>query len=198
MVLLLLLAYGCQSEKAVSPEEYVRWVRDAENGLRITQAQNGFDFELQYKPHTYEALMQFSHPKAVNQEQVNEHIDAIKGHQYLNLTISSQQGENIIEQVASSDEGQADRQTYFLYGMRENLYLLQGQDTLPCLMFHQEQDPTNKSRKRFLLSFAGHTNTQNQGCKLLFEDAVLGTGPVSLELPAKRFENMPSILYQKS
>jgi hypothetical protein len=185
---------GCRQQSALAPDAYLHWVDDPANGLVQEQKIGDFVFMLQYRPAEYMTvaeLLENEHP--VSRALFDSVREEYAGMQYYLLKIGSAVGDDdFLKQSARSQEEYLGRIQYFSSDVIYDLMLVDGPDTLSCAMHHFERSYSVGSFNTLLLAFQGGKNTASDKV-LIFNDKVLGTGPVRFTIPATTFTHIPSI-----
>ena len=172
----------------LSPARYAQWVENENNGLCVSSMDGDYKFSLQYKPIEYIVAMQQRKPE-IAATLLTEEWEKMKDMQYFNFKISDGKG----KAVFSSDKIEIeDRMTYLISGMKNDIYLLEGTDTLYCKMFHFENGNGLLPYDNCVLAF-----DKNEGEQLdktfLFKGDKLGIDWVKLDIKAKDINRIPKL-----
>jgi hypothetical protein len=184
---------GCGGKKTLSPEQYIEWMNDKNNGLINVQEIGGYKFQLQYQPAEYLAVCEMI---SEGNDMTRANFDSVyaqyKGMQYCLLKIgSATKGEDFLKQSISTEQEYFDRIQYFTSYVQHDMFLLEPNDTQTCSMHHFERSYSLNSFNTILLAFP---NKGNPGQKeLLFNDQVLGIGKIRFTIPEKSLSRIPSI-----
>ncbi|MGD1845368.1 MAG: hypothetical protein ACFB10_08245 [Salibacteraceae bacterium] len=187
-MVLLLSAF---QDKSLSPEVYWHWVEDTDNGLKTIQRTTDFEWSLQYRPAPYIALQELR-TFAPHSRDFEEKVAELKGLDYYTLRIRSLQNKEV---AATNAEGEDDffaRQHYLSSYFAEDLQLVDGQDTLPCALFHFERNYSLAPYNDVLLAFETQANAEGNK-RLLINSPVLETEPLVLEITAEAIHNLPDL-----
>ena len=143
-MLFLLLLLGCR-DASLSPKALVHWVEKPENGLKKEIAFKDYRFSIQYKPLEYIIVLEERRDELA--EAVVSHRKKELGYEmdYFNFRISTtEQGKDVLSTVVKEDDpGTKEVLTKYLADeIKKDFYLLDGQDTLKCLL----SKPSTKSR----------------------------------------------------
>lgn len=156
-------------DNTLEREEYISWVRDYENGLHVRKAAGDFDFDIQYQPAFYLALLNNDTSYVSNQG-----ID----HYILKVGVSDEDSDIINYGVKSNEELQR-RSYYFSYVFQNDIYVLEGGKKLPCVLYHFEpSDMTND--RTIVIGFE-----KNEGVGSVDESIVVIESPFFSALPIK-------------
>jgi hypothetical protein len=188
-----LILTGCVKQ-TLAPTEYVDWVRDENNGLRVVKEIDGQQFILQYKPAEYEVLMQNKNHSATS-TQLKEYTVNSGDLQFFTLTIVTDDHREIAASGGADENVFQERVMYMMSEMQMDFELVDGNDTLPCVFFHCERNFNISPENNILLGFekpakknAVHDKT------LIYTDRILDCGPVKLTIKADDLENIPELL----
>lgn len=122
-----------------SPEKYIEWVQNPENGLRKQVTYQDFVVDVQYKPTEYMLLTSHGADKSDK--------SALDSMQYYNLSI------RVPKEFCQQMENNQDLRDYLSYRLQEDIYIKQGNDSLPCVLFHYERTLAMKCVASYILGF---------------------------------------------
>lgn len=186
---------GCAKEK-LYPKEYVGWVEDEENGLKVRKQIGEYEFTVLYKPLEYIALMQ-EKDENIKKDTLDTRLKQLGDMQYYTLKIKSVSGKDVLSSGMTGDREYYQRLEYFASYMQQDLMLVDGADTLPCVLHHFERNYGIAPVISIVLGFekpAADVQGNSSGDKLIiYNDAVLGTGPVRLAIKGSAIEEIPQL-----
>lgn len=190
----LCLLMGChQQPSALPPVDYVRWVKDPANGLVQSKQIEQYAFIAQYKPLDF-VVAQEERQVSLSQETV-EARRAELGDTYLyyNFRIKNTEGQlSPLGSGVESDQVYQSRLGYFTFDMQQDIYLLHGQDTLPCTLFQFVRSYDVAPYVEFALGFEKPAAVPlTKDITFVFEDRVLGIGTTRLLFDQAIFQNIP-------
>ncbi len=185
---------GCGDSGTLLPGDYVRWIEDGTNGLMVRRQVEGYEFALQYKPIEYIVAKQ-ERTDRLKAAIVKKERAEMEDMQYYTLSIqTTQEKKQFAESKESNPEAQA---TYFSGPMQEGLKLVDGTDTLPCLLFQYEPTFNLRPFSNFLLAFdlvrEEDGTPSNEDKTLIFKDKFLGIGPIYITIKGRNLDHIPSI-----
>ena len=129
------MLFGNKKEKEeLMPVEYVRWVEDEKNGLRIRQQEGEYLYELQYQPLEYIVVLQ-ERTGQIKASLLKEEMEKRGDLQYFTLKMYSGKGKGLLSDKELEAEN---KELYLLSGLQQEMMLSQADDTLRCLLFHFE------------------------------------------------------------
>jgi regulatory protein YycI of two-component signal transduction system YycFG len=138
-----------EEKKELTPIEYVRWVEDKKNGLRITHQEGAFFYELQYQPLEYLVVMQ-ERTEQIEASLLKEEMDKRGDLQYFKLKMYTEKGKGLLSRDELNIEN---KELYLLSGLQQEMMLLQAGDTLRCVMFHFESSNNLVPYDQCMLAF---------------------------------------------
>lgn len=179
---------GC-AKREVSVQEYIVWVEDEKNGLKVRKEVGEFIFELQYKPSAYLAAVQNRKKNRINKAQV----DAYSGLDHYNLKILSKDSDVEMLRVGAGSEGvYQERINYFSFDAQKDLKLTIGADSYECILYHFERSYDLAPFCNLVLGFPGKKPSEKQQNRLItFDDKMLGVGKINLLIKANDIESIP-------
>lgn len=188
-----LLFTGC-AKQTLAPSDYVKWVRDESNGLKVEKEISGHLFQLQYKPAAYEMLMQ-TPDNLLTRQSLSEYNASAGDLQFYTLTIVTSDHKEISTSGIADETEYEQRVMYMMSEMQYDFELIAGNDTLPCVFFHAERNFNISPQNNILLGFEKSNNTEKITDKtLIYYDRLLDCGPVKLTIKAEDIENIPELL----
>lgn len=187
-----LIFFSCGGKSELSVSDYLGWVNNAENGLKVVKELSNYKFELFYKPVEYIAIKE-QRTFDVNTKVYSERLNELSGMQYYTLRIESQGGMEMMRTDINSEEEYSVRLQYFSDLAQYDMKLIDGHDTLNCALFHFERNYGVAPYNNIVLAFPKTKNTFNSKT-LTFSDRVLGVGKVNLKIEEKDIKNIPEII----
>jgi len=192
---LLLLVRSCGEKQSLSPADYVRWVEDESNGLQVRKRIGAYEYTLQFRPHDYVALKDHG-PAGLSPALMEEEKTAMADMQYFTLRIAAEDhADDLLKYDTGDDQDYFSRLEYFSAAMQNDLSLAEGKDTLPCLLFHYERTYGIDPHSTFLLAFPKSKYAASDK-RLIWNDRVLGSGPVHLLIKAENLNRIPHLTLQ--
>jgi hypothetical protein len=187
---------GSSTVTALPLTEYCAYVEDKANGLHVEKTVGEYVFDVQYKPLDYVVAQQ------QKSTQFTQHVwDSLKTQvsdmQYYTFRIGTVSGKDITKYNLAQTEEFYARLQYFALDMQNDLQLIEGKDTLPCLMFHYERTYGVDPRAAFVVGFdnkRGKKQTEPiTDRRFVFNDRTLGTGIVQMRIDATSFQQLPTL-----
>lgn len=188
-IVLFALLFSC-NPSALTPREYVAWMNEDRNGLKITKTIGGYDFTLLYKTPEYIALME-KKDERIPLDSIMKRADQLSGVQHYTFTIKPHEGGEVMAAGAQSEEEYYGRLQYLVESMQDDIILIEGKDTIPCALFHYERNYGISPLNNFVLGF--EAVNENEDKVFVFNDRILGTGPVKFTVSANDIRNIPRL-----
>ncbi len=187
---------GTMSKQSLTPGEYVKWVRDEQHGLKKEKTIEDIVFSAQYKPAEYAICTEEKKGKLEDTLVKREKKD-LEGMQYFDFKIGLRKGEGeLLKYDLSSKEEYDKRVNYFSFNMQKDIQLVDGQDTIPCSLFHFERAYDVTPNSVFELGFApGKNSTGNK--TLIYHDNIFRKGIIKLEFENKDLSDVPQLETEK-
>lgn len=211
LFIVLFLNFGCSTKSAdfinttdndesagkiiapekLSPREYVAWVEDKNNGLKVEKEIEEFTYLLQYKPFEYVALMELK-KETVGSLELNKKIEEYDGLQYYTFRISTDSRMELLKKNLNEANDYYGRIQYFSFDMQKDLKLIEGKDTLDCVLFHFERVYGLAPYATFVLGFPLTEGTNNK--TLFYDEQIFGAGKIFLTVQSKNCKKLPSVI----
>lgn len=186
----LLICIACRPG-ALPPEAYLHWVEDPAHGLRQSKTLGPLVFTIQYQPAPYRAC-QLALRKGASGPPILGR-DSMPALQQIQLRISSADGHTPVLRVGHpSREHYQQRLRYLAFGLEKRLFLLEGQDTLPCNLFHLERAYDLAPFVQGIARFEAERHPDQDKTFLLLDDQ-LGLGPVQMRLSYHSLSTLPTL-----
>lgn len=178
-----------------APEEYVIWVDDKNNGLKVEKTIEDFTYALHYKPLEYVALQELK-KDSVSARELKETMERYSGLQYFTFRISTGgTGELLKKKLVNTNDYYA-RIQYYSFDMQKDLKLIEGIDTLECMLFHFERTYGVAPYATFVLGFPLTDGKQDK--TLVYDEKIFGAGRIYLTIQAKNYKKLPSVITARS
>lgn len=199
--MLLMMQYACTNPQ-LSPKAYIAWIENENNGLKTTQLAGDYRISLQYKPLEYVVMLNERNDN-IDKATMDKGIEEIKDMQYYTLRINTKDEKTEMLRTNLTETNEYyQRIEYFSFHLKNDLYLVDGTDSLPCGLFHFERSYGVSPGNNFLLAFPlskkeieQRKNGKNYSEEktLVYNDRFLNTGTVKLEIKKSALENIPGL-----
>lgn len=192
---LTLTIWGC-SQVGLEPLSFVRWVENPANGLRVTKTMGAITYMLQYKPVEYIVAME-EKTQNLKKSTLNERVSELDGMQYYSLRLSPSSGDqDVLSQNMQSENDYLRMVNYFSFELEQDLYLVDGGDTLGCKLFHFVRDYGIGQNSDFVLGFDIPESQAKKTQRKVFviDDHLFENGIIKLEIDANDLEEIPELI----
>lgn len=192
IVAALLTCFSCGQESQLSVPDYLSWVNDPANGLKVAKELSDYRFELFYKPVEY-IVVNEQRKWEVNPDVFTDRMEELKGMQYYTLRIESLTGSEMMRTGISTEQEYGLRLQYFSDLAQYDMKLVDGNDTLSCALFHFERNYGIAPYNNIVLGFPkieGSTAAKT----FTFNERVLGVGKVNLKITENDINNIPELI----
>ncbi len=183
-ILSLFMLISCE-DAALTPREYMTWVQNPENGLKSTRQLNSFQFELQYKPAAYVALLEFR-----NEQYDNKDFEMMKNSfsnlQYYTFKITTTENNDLMKTNIGNIQAYSQRVQYVSSQMQQDFKLKVGENEYPCTLYLFEPNYGVAPYNNILLGFnVGNASSKiMQDQTLIWKDNVFGVGIIKMTINA--------------
>lgn len=185
-----MMLFSC-TQKELSVKDYLAWVNNPENGLKVSKEIKDYKIELFYKPAEYIAINE-QKTTEIDTALFYQRIKEIKDFQYYTLKIESLKGTEMMRTNISSEHEYSQRLQYFSDLVQYDLSLEENNDTLSCQLFHFERNYGVAPYNNIVLGFP--KPTQENAKTLVFNDQILGIGKIKLKIEKENIDNIPNII----
>lgn len=187
----LSLVHSNRSSGNMSPQEYVQWVQNPDNGLRKKKIIDDLTFYAQYKPYEYIVCME-QQTEQIYDSLLKRKMNELNGMQYYDFKIMLKDGEGeLLKYQLSTQEEYNKRVNYFAFAMQNDIQLVEEKDTLPCSLFHFERAYDVIPSCTFLLGF--EKKLSNKSKTLIVYDKIFKKGYIKFTFDEKELQNIPTI-----
>lgn len=190
LLLATLVITSCGKEE-MKPSDLIRWVEDGENGMIQRQDFEHYFFEVKYKPLDYVISVE-GRTDELSSAKYEELKSQLEGLQYVDLNIGPliQKG-NALSGGTQNQEEYFERLDYFVTYANQDIFMVQGQDTLYPKLYHFERNYGLAPKNTLLLGFdQGEANQDRLVC---IDDQVLGVGRVNFLFENEKIKSTPTL-----
>ncbi|HKC68830.1 MAG TPA: hypothetical protein VKG26_11415 [Bacteroidia bacterium] len=175
------------------PVDLLKWVEDPSNKLRQEKKIGETVYSLQYRPSEYIFIK--DHPlDSLPKDNIKKEISFLSQMQYYTLRIKIEDfPDEFLKFNMSNGETYDERVSYFSFEMQKDLQLVDGEDTLPCRMFHFERTFNVEPFGNFLIAFENPNKEKPKEKRFIYEDRNFGTGKVQFTIPEKNLIDLPHL-----
>lgn len=194
--LVVYLFFSCESkQQSLTPRAYADWVTNINNGLQKSKKLKEYEFKTQFKPLDF-IVVQEEKTDELSTELLQDRKQELgNNYWYFNFRITNTEGTlSPVGSGVQTDQQYQERLSYFTFEMQQDLYLIQDQDTLPCLLYQFVRNYDVAPFVEFALGFKSTKEINlNQNITFVFEDKLLGVGTTKLLFNKTSFQRIPKI-----
>jgi hypothetical protein len=179
------------NKKPLNQTDYIAWVEDEDNGLSIGKSFEDIDYQILFKPVNYilaKELVNGGIKKATIESRKKELGEML----YFTLRITSKHSNELLNANIKNENEYYQRLEYFMSYMQDDIYLVEGKDTISCSLYHYERNYGLAPYNNFVIGF-NKLNAEIQDKIFIYEDKVLGTGKIIFKIKKEDIENVPEI-----
>lgn len=181
----------------LSVEKYISWVEDEENGLKVNKTIGNFTYSILYKPMAYEALLRLR-GETITDSSYKSALKMMDSLQFITLRIKAGNGtKELLKTNLGSSDDYYSRIEYCSFQMQNDITLIEGDDTIPCSLFHFERIYDIAPEAVFVMSFPRSRfaiDGQHKTDMILsFEDRLFDNGKINLGIQRSTFQNIPIV-----
>lgn len=195
IVLILAICFAACDKGKLPPTDYIRYVNDKENGLRVIYPGKDIEYTVQYRPTEYIAANELR-SEELNEGDMNRVKKELGGLQYYTLSLTPSNSTTGIELFARTENGEVNpKYEYWAYGMQHDIYLIEGMDTLYPALFHYEDTYGVKPSSDWSIAFEKRdTNMAHADKIFVINDQISGKGSIKLKITKEAINSIPSII----
>ena len=192
---MLLLSCWVACKKDLKEQEYVSYINDKNNGLKKVIQIDGWEFEMQYRPYDYIALLE--NKNEVSDSVSKDRIAQLKGTAWFSIMFKriDNQITPLRYGVSSIDEYN-DRLNYYLNHAIADIKLLYGKDTLYPKSYLFENNYNLTPQETMIVGFYlpdGDSYPQKK-MRLSFFDRIFKNGIINAQYPASTLNHIPNLV----
>jgi hypothetical protein len=191
----LLLSCLVCCKPALKPAEYVRYVTSRDNGLKKAVEADGFEYDMQYRPHDYVVLMETKGQASA--QSIKARLAELSGTAW--FTISIRRSDNKVTPLRygiTSMEEYNSRLSYLLNEASNSIWLVYGSDTLHPKSYLFENNynltPYETMVVGFYLPEGDVSPTKNM--QLSYDDRIFKNGIIRATYTEQSLKNIPNII----
>lgn len=185
LFVLIYIAIGCGTS-GLSPDKYLTWVSNPKNGLFKEIMAGDIKYAVQYKPLDYVILKRNSN---IGIDAYNKRYADYEELEYFDLLIDS-----TIKRKSNNKEYSSKITQYYSFEIQQDLFLIQGKDTLDCLFTQYDPSFGLRPYEKIVLAFQKRKESSDLGLKLFFDDKISGQ-QVYFTIDEASLEQIPLIKF---
>lgn len=194
MTAVTLVLLSCGKEK-LRPVKYAEYVENPENGLKATHTANGFEYTVQYEPIDYKILKAYR-GKELNESLLQQERESYDSLQYFILKIRSADNKDVMKQGLENEAAYYGRLQYLSSLVQHDLYVIENNDSLHCVLSHFERDYSLSPQITLVLAFEGRTAPGHDSSDkiFVFDDRTFANAQVKLAMEGDDIKNIPALI----
>jgi hypothetical protein len=181
-------------EDKLEPAEYVKWILDSDNGIWVSKEIDQLKYCLLYKTPEY-MIINENRGDQLTPASIEKGKKEYGNMQYYTLRIETKGGEELLRAGVQNESDYYRRMEYFMTTMQSDICLIDGGDTLSCLLFHFEREYGISPYGQFVMAFEKKESVKGkeEDKLLVFDDGTFGVGTVNLIIKGKNINKIPAI-----
>jgi hypothetical protein len=178
----------------LAKNEYIQFVIDPANGLLVNKQVGNFIFSLLYKPEPFVAISNQA-SDSLTKENYERELNESKDLQYFTCKIKIiDHNSEFLKYKLSSMAEYEQRVDYFAFRMQQDIKLIEGKDTLDCVLYHYERNYGTAPNAVFSIGFPKSKNDSLVYDKTLsYDEKVFGLGKVNITISKENIVRIPEI-----
>ena len=191
--LIVLLVAGCNAKQVLNPQEYIAWMSSGNSEVNNKKEIGNYSVAIKYLPQDYLALKEFKAPyDNKNKTKFNEARKKYEGHYYFLLRIVDEKNQKSVLRSDIDGYGEyTDRLNYFAFEAQNDFKLIEGKDTLDCVLHHFENNYDLSPINDITVVFK--QGKPNNDLTFLWYDRALGLGTIKFFIEESDLENIPTL-----
>lgn len=186
---------GCKDNNNLEAKDFVVYVENVNNGLRISKEIGDQKIEVQYKPLEYMSAKECIKTRStVNKADLEDYRKKHAALQYFTLRYSMKNKTSVLKYGLSNENEYFERQNYFSFGLENDIKLIEGKDTLSCALFVFERNYNLSPDVTFEIAFEKRSDLVSDKI-VMINDKSLNIGNVNIKIAKSDLENMPKLIY---
>ncbi len=189
--LFLWAGYFYQTNTALKPSSYVKWVENLDHDLHKVKQIGAYRFDIQYKPTPYIIAMEKRTDELETLAFEKRKLELGDEMDYFNFKISpAHKQQNILLQTAQNEKEYFELIDYLSYNAKNDFYLLNGPDTSFCHLYQFVRNYELAPHLEFVLGFK---KTVAEDRTFVFDDKSFGVGPIRAIIEQQKINQLPDL-----
>lgn len=192
MIPLILLACG-KGRQQLSPKQYIAWAKKSQDDLVRMKEINGYRFTSKFQPS--ELLILRNMDELSSQASIDSMENFQNGIINIVMDIGAIDNQQSLLRANIRSEGEYyQRVYYYTKEVQNDVYLVEGMDTLPCVFYHFEQTYNLTPVNSMIMEFERKDpNADYKDVSLIYEDRMLNTGIIKFLYKSSFLNNLPQL-----
>ena len=191
---MMTLLFSCQSPPETL-SDYNQWARDNEDLFFKEKTSEDYLFRLQYR--THEMIIAQELGGEADSSAIQNRLDKIWDLQYFNLYVSPLKAKGMSTVSIRNQHKMTDLGTYLSYRMQNDLILLEGEDTMKCVLFHFESYADLNQKNNFVLAFEQNDQTNTKPKTIILKPGMLNRQSVVFQYDTQTLTQIPQLLWER-
>jgi len=191
LIVIIICLCSC-GKKNLSTADYVSWVENESNGLSVTKSFEDIKYRLLYKPVDYILAKELIN-NAIEKNEIESRKKELGSMNYFTLRIESTTSNELMRVNIKSEDEYYHRLEYFMSYMQDDIYLVDGTDTISPNLFHFERNYGLAPFNDFVLGFTKASEKVND-LYLIYNDQVLETGKINIKINKADISGIPNLI----
>lgn len=188
LVVFTALEVSCTKQK-IQTADYLNYIENKSNGLKVSKNIGEIDYTVQYKPLEYILL------KENKNEDQQKRKEDLQGMQYYTLSYSLVNSrKDILKAGLNAKEDYYERVNYFSFGLQNDIYLVDGRDTMDCKLFNYVRSYGLSPKADFIMAFETNKDQTPHDKLIVIEDKIYGGGIIKLKIEKDDINNVPELI----
>lgn len=193
LLLFVWFAVSCGNKKTLTANEYGSWMKEESNGLTKTKSVSEYTFKVTFDP------VEWLIAKEYKNELTPPVLDSVKEVYdrtvHITMNAGSADATQPLLRANLADETEYfTRLQYYTSTVQQDLYLVEGADTLPCVFYHFEQSFNLTPTNSMVMEFERRSNATFDDMWLIYEDHVLNIGILKFHFTKKALNSIPKLV----
>lgn len=193
-IITVLLTVACKKKQFLDVQGYISWVENPENNLFVEKKIGDFEFKVLYKPLDYIVSQEFKRNN-FSKDSINKRKQELKDYQYYTLRIRSFKDNEFFRTGILTENEYYNRLEYFISEAQKDIKIIEGNDTIPCAMYHFERNYGISPYSSIVLSFEEKDSLNRNDKVFFYDDQVLGVGKIVIKLKSSDISDLPHLNY---
>jgi hypothetical protein len=176
----------------LSPVAFKTWYENDENGMKQKREMGDFEFTTFYQTNDYLALKEMDKEMQPEKTKFENKCREYGNMTYVSFRIENTNAQSELLRVGlRSDNEYYARLEYFSFKMQNDFKLVNGKDTLDCLLYNYERTYSLTPFATFVLGFPKIDKVR--GFKLIYHDKIFNNGIIVTNFDKDIINNIPKI-----
>jgi hypothetical protein len=193
-IVMIFFLQSCNSvPDSLVPSEYVKWIKNEENGLTKTKSFNNLHFTATYKPIEF-IICNEERTNELSAQLVEERSKKLDGLYHFGLRLKTDLSGDVMAHEMMEEEQYFDRVAYYGFEFQNDIMLVQNLDTLHCGLFNFVRSHGIAPYVDFVFSFPKSKDVLDSDLQLVVNDKVFNNGIIKFVFDHKIINNLPQLI----